>query len=110
LPHFRARSPLDTSTLCALQRRMSLSLAILAPGLLGGSVARAARLHAAAHRITLWARRPEARVALREQPWCDAVADTPEAAVAAAQLVIIAAPVDRIVPLTQQIAPDLPPG
>jgi prephenate dehydrogenase len=89
---------------------MSLSLAILAPGLLGGSVARAARRHAAANRITLWARRPEARLALREQPWCDAVADTPEAAVADAQLVIIAAPVDRIVPLTQQIAPHVPPG
>ncbi len=89
---------------------MSLSLAILAPGLLGGSVARAARLHGAASRIALWARRPEARLALREQPWCDAVADTPETAVADAQLVLIAAPVDRIVPLTRQIAPHLTPG
>ena len=31
-------------------------------------------------RVSLWARRPEARLALREQAWCDAVADTPEEA------------------------------
>jgi len=83
-------------------------LTILAPGLLGGSVAKAARIHGLAQRIVLWARRPEARLALREQPWCDFVADTPEAAVAGASLVVIAAPVDRIVPLIRQIAPHLP--
>jgi cyclohexadieny/prephenate dehydrogenase len=85
-------------------------LTILAPGLLGGSVARAARSRGAAQRIVLWARRPEARLKLAEQPWCDAVADTPEAAVRDASLVVIAAPVDRIVPLVQQIAPALAPG
>ena len=85
-------------------------LTILAPGLIGGSVARAARTHGVAKRIVLWARRPEARLKLREQPWCDAVADTPEEAVRAADLVVIAAPVDRIVPLAQQIAAHLPPG
>ena len=89
---------------------MSVALTILAPGLLGGSVARAARTHGTAGRIVLWARRPEVRLKLREQPWCDAVADTPEAAVREAGLVVIAAPVDRIVPLTQQIAPHLAPG
>jgi Prephenate dehydrogenase len=88
---------------------MSTSLAILAPGLLGGSVARAARAHGIASRIAIWARRPETRVALREQPWCDHVADTPEAAVRDASLVVIAAPVDRIVDLTRQIAPHLAP-
>ena len=85
-------------------------LTILAPGLLGGSVARAARTRSAARRIVLWARRPEARLKLREQGWCDAVADTPEEAVRDASLVVVAAPVDRIVPLLQQIAPALPPG
>ncbi len=89
---------------------MSLTIAILAPGLLGGSVARAARTHGVASRITLWARRPEVRLKLQGQPWCDAVADTPEAAVRGAQLVVIAAPVDRIVPLVRQIAPHLEPG
>lgn len=85
-------------------------LTLLAPGLLGGSVARAAREIGAARRIVLWARRPEVRLALRDQPWCDAVADTPEAAVEGASLVIIAAPVDRIVPLVRTVAPALTPG
>lgn len=89
---------------------MPVSLAILAPGLLGGSVAQAARLHGAATRITIWARRPETRLELADQPWCDAVADSPEAAVRGAQLIVIAAPVDRIVSLTQQIAAHLEPG
>src|SRR5690606_9605251 len=89
---------------------MSVSLAILAPGLLGGSVAQAARACGAATRVTLWARRPEVRLALAEQPWCDAVADSPAAAVKGAQLVVIAAPVDQIVALVQQIAPHLEPG
>src|SRR5688500_2591958 len=85
-------------------------LTILAPGLLGGSVAQAARLNGVAKRIVIWARRSEARLKLREQPWCDAVADTPEEAVRDASLVVIAAPVDRIVPLIQQTAATLPAG
>lgn len=89
---------------------MPLQLAILAPGLLGGSVALAAKARGVASRVVLWARRPETRLALREQPWCDQVADSPEAAVRGAQLVVIAAPVDRIVPLAQQIATHLDPG
>lgn len=89
---------------------MSAHLAILAPGLLGGSVAQAAHARGLAGRIVLWARRPESRLALKAQPWCDAVADTPEAAVAGAALVVLAAPVDRIIALARQIAPHLAPG
>ncbi len=89
---------------------MTDSIAILAPGLLGGSVAIAARHYGAAQRCTLWARRPEVRLKLREQPWCDAVADTPEAAVRDVSLVFICAPVDQIIPLVRQIAPALKPG
>jgi prephenate dehydrogenase len=97
-------------TLSPLQRHVPLQLAILAPGLLGGSVALAARARGVADHIVLWARRPESRLALREQPWCDSVADSPEQAVRGAQLVVIAAPVDRIVALTEQIAPHLDAG
>jgi prephenate dehydrogenase len=86
------------------------SLAILAPGLLGGSVAMAARHYSAASRITLWARRPEVRLKLRGQPWCDEVADSPEDAVRGARLVVVCAPVDHIVPLVRQIAPALAAG
>ena len=85
-------------------------LTILAPGLLGGSVARAAHDRGAARRIVIWARRPETRLQLREQPWCNAAPDTPEEAVREANLVVIAAPVDRIIPLLEQVAPALPPG
>jgi prephenate dehydrogenase len=86
------------------------SIAILAPGLLGASVARAARHYGAARRIVLWARRPETRLQLKDQAFCDAVADTPAEAVREAQLVVICAPVDQIVPLAQQIAPALAAG
>lgn len=85
-------------------------LTILAPGLLGGSVARAARARGLARRLVVWARRPEVRLRLRDQPWCDTVADTPEAATAGAGLVVIAAPVDKIVELARLIAPHLPAG
>jgi prephenate dehydrogenase len=85
-------------------------IAILAPGLLGASVARAARYYGAARRVTLWARRPEVRLQLKSQPWCDRVADSPAEAAADAQLVIICAPVDQIVGLVAQIAPVLPAG
>ncbi|MCX6933595.1 MAG: prephenate dehydrogenase/arogenate dehydrogenase family protein [Verrucomicrobia bacterium] len=89
--------------------QMLPQLTILAPGLLGASVARAARARGVATRIVLWSRRPETRLALTGQPWCDAVADSPAAAVAAATLVVIAAPVDQIVALAKQVAPHLAP-
>lgn len=85
-------------------------ITLLAPGLLGASVARAVRAHGLARRIVIWARRPEVRLQLAEQPWCDAVASTPEEAVQGAGLVVIAAPVDRIVELTERIATHLTPG
>ncbi len=85
-------------------------ISILAPGLLGASVARAARHYGAARRIVLWARRPEVRLQLKTQPWCDRVADTPADAAKGASLVIVCAPVDQIVPLVQQIAPHLATG
>ena len=85
-------------------------IAILAPGLLGASVARAARHYGAAQRISLWARRPETRLQLQGQPWCDRAAATPAEAVKDAPLVVVCAPVDQIVPLVAQIAPHLAAG
>lgn len=85
-------------------------LVILAPGLLGASIARAARARNLAENITVWARRPEVRSALRHQPWVNHVADTPEQAVAHATLVVLAAPVDKIIELDRQIATHVPPG
>jgi cyclohexadieny/prephenate dehydrogenase len=85
-------------------------LAVLAPGLLGGSVARAARARGVAKRIVIWTRRPETRLKLRDQPWCDAAVDTLAEAVRDTDLVMIAAPVDRIIPLCEQIAPHIEQG
>jgi prephenate dehydrogenase len=85
-------------------------LTILAPGLLGGSVARAARDKAVARHITIWARRAETRAALAVQPWCDDAPESLPGAVAGASLVVIAAPVDLIVPFVEQIAPHLANG
>lgn len=86
------------------------TLTVLAPGLLGGSVAQAARSRQVVKRIQVWSRRAETRASLREVPWCDAVLDTPEAAVDGADLVVVCAPVERIVPLVAQVASALKPG
>lgn len=89
---------------------MYAQLTVLAPGLLGGSVACAARARGVARRIHAWSRRPETRASLRQVDWCDAVHDTPEAAVAGSDLVIVTAPVERIVPLIAQVARALAPA
>jgi prephenate dehydrogenase len=86
---------------------MLAQLSILAPVLLGASVARAARARNVASRIVIWTRRPETRAELAGQPWCDEASDDPGRAVTGATLVVIAAPVDQIPALTRQIAPCL---
>lgn len=85
-------------------------IAILAPGLLGASVARAVHHYGVARRTVLWARRPEVRIQLKDQPWCSRVGDTPADAVREAQLTVVCAPVDQIVPLVRQVASALPAG
>jgi prephenate dehydrogenase len=85
-------------------------LSVLAPGLLGGSVAKATRHRGLARRIVLWSRRPENRLQLRTQPWCDEVRDTPEEAVRGASLVVLTAPVDGIITLAHSVAPHLAAG
>ncbi len=89
---------------------MPVRLAILAPGLLGASVAQAARHFGAAQHVILWARRPDVRVALRGLAWCDAVVDSAAEAAREADLVVVCSPVDRIVSLVEEIVPALKPG
>jgi prephenate dehydrogenase len=86
------------------------TLTILAPGLLGGSVAQAVRSRQIAKRIQLWSRRAETRASLRGLAWNDAVYDSPLEAVHGAGLVVVCAPVEQIVPLVSQIAPALAAG
>lgn len=104
------RDKLDIFHPLAFPRSVLENLVILAPGLLGGSVARAAHARGLARRVTVWARRPEARLKLREQPWAHHVAETAEDAVREASLVVLAAPVDKIIELARRIAPHLPAG
>jgi len=99
---------------------MISQLSIIAPGLLGASVAQAAHERSIAKRVSIWARREEVRHQISRQPWCndapetlaEAVAYRAEAAVAseAPSLVVIAAPVTHIVPLVRELAPHLPAG
>lgn len=89
---------------------MVQTLAILAPGLLGASVARAARKRGAAGRITVWARRPEIRVSLETTGWFDGVAASAADAVREANLVVICAPVPAIPDIAADILPALEPG
>jgi len=86
------------------------SITVLAPGLLGGSVAMAARSRGVARHIAVWSRRAETRAALKDCPWCDTVFDSAPEAVRGSELVVICAPVDHIVPLVEQIRPALAPG
>jgi prephenate dehydrogenase len=86
------------------------SLTVLAPGLLGGSVARAARARGLAGRIRVWSRRAETRASLRGEPWCDDVCETPGDAVAGSPLVVVCAPVEQIVPVIERAAAALAPG
>jgi prephenate dehydrogenase len=86
------------------------SLTVLAPGLLGGSVAQAARSRGIAKRIHVWSRRAETRAELRGAAWCDEVHDSAEAAASGGKLVVICAPVQHIVLLAAQIAPALADG
>jgi cyclohexadieny/prephenate dehydrogenase len=85
-------------------------LTILAPGLLGASIALAVKERDLARRTVIWARRPEARLKCAEQPWCDVVKATPWEAVATADFVIVCSPVDTIYPLVKRITDSLKPG
>lgn len=89
---------------------MFARIAILAPGLLGASIAMALKGRHHPSHVKIWARREETRRELAPFSWCDSVADTPEACVHDADLTILCPPVDIIPPLLEQIAPHLKPG
>jgi len=86
------------------------TITVIAPGLLGASLAFASRERGMVGRVKVWARRAEVLEACRTRPWCDSVhADLGEA-VADADMVWICAPVGRIAGLAEQAAPFLKPG
>ncbi len=85
-------------------------ITILAPGLLGASLAIGARERELAGRICIWARREEVRAKCAAQPWCDSVADSPEAACEGSDLVVICTPVETIHRLARRVAGTLKAG
>ncbi len=85
-------------------------VAILGPGLLGGSLLKALKEFGLTGGTAAWARRPEVRQACEEAPWCDEVYADAAAAAKAADLVVICTPVDTIVPLIEDIAQSVTEG
>ncbi len=83
---------------------MLTQLTILAPGLLGASLGQAAAERALARRVVVWARRRETRTACAEASWCDAAPESPEDAVADAELTVVCTPVNAIVPMIQELS------
>lgn len=85
-------------------------ITILAPGLLGASLAMAIRREQLAERLHIWARRPETRLECEGMDWCDAVFATAEEAVKNASLVVMCTPVETLHRLARRIAGSVPEG
>ena len=85
-------------------------LALIGVGLIGSSIARAARLQGAVGSIVATARSPETRRRVAELGIADQVGETNAAAVEGADLVIVCIPVGACGPVAQEIGPRLAPG
>jgi cyclohexadieny/prephenate dehydrogenase len=85
-------------------------LAVLGLGLLGGSVAWAARERGVARVVVGCGRRPEPLRAAQSRGLVDRCTTDPAEAVAGADLVVLAAPVGSMAPLLRAAAPGLRPG
>lgn len=84
-------------------------LAIFGPGLIGGSVALAARRHGLCARLALWSRDEAERAAARRLAAADLVTDDPAEAVRGADFVLLCAPPAALPTLAARIAPHLEP-
>ncbi len=82
-------------------------LTVIAPGLLGASIGMAARQKGLAQTISVWARRPEIRETLSTLDWCDDAPESIDDACRDSSLIVLCAPVERIIDLAQTIAPGL---
>ena len=85
-------------------------LALIGTGLIGSSIARAARAQGAARSIVATARSGATRARVAELGLADQVVDTNAAAVAGADLVILCIPVGQCGQVAAEIAPHLAPG
>jgi cyclohexadieny/prephenate dehydrogenase len=85
-------------------------LALIGVGLIGGSIARAARASGAARSIVATARSAATRQRAAELGFADQVVEGNAAAVEGADLVIVSIPVGQCGPVAQEIAPYLMAG
>ncbi len=85
-------------------------IALIGFGLIGGSIARAAKLQGLAGEIVTTARSPETRARVKELGVVDRVVNTNAEAVKDADLVILCIPVGACGPVAQDIAAHLKPG
>ncbi len=85
-------------------------VALIGLGLIAGSMAHAMRAAGLAGEITGYARTAETRAVAREIGLCDRVCDTAAAAVAAADLVVLAVPVGAMAAVAAEIGPHLKLG
>jgi cyclohexadieny/prephenate dehydrogenase len=85
-------------------------IALIGFGLIGGSIARAARAHGLAREIVTSARSEKTRARVAELGVVDQVLETNAEAAKDADLVILSIPVGACGPVTQEIAPFLKPG
>ena len=84
-------------------------VAILGPGLIGGSIALALRAKSPDTKISIWGRRPEQLQEILKRGLADSVETDPAAAVREASLVVLCTPVGTMRDLAQAILPGLSP-
>ena len=85
-------------------------LALIGVGLIGGSIARAARALGLVREIVATSRSEPTRQRIRELGLADEVVDTSAAAVAGADLVIVCVPIGACGAVAKEIGPHLKPG
>lgn len=96
--------------MASVSKQLFKRIAILGPGLLGGSIGLASRQRKIAREVVVWGRRIEsAREAVRRGA-ADACADSPAEAVKGADLVILCTPVETMPGLAKQFRSKLAKG
>jgi prephenate dehydrogenase len=84
-------------------------IAILGPGLLGGSIALKLR-ELGGHHVALWARREAAVAEIRARACADEASTDLRAIVRDADLIVLCVPVEAMAGLARDLAPELKPG
>jgi cyclohexadieny/prephenate dehydrogenase len=93
-----------------MQQPLFDRVAIIGIGLIGSSLARVIRRDNPTTHITACARRAETLAAVRRLGIADATTDDPAAAVAGADLIVLATPLSAYADVAAKIAPALKPG